>query len=45
MNMTQQELFKAFESLAIKAQRQAIDFIAFLQANICPSDQSSKNRN
>ena len=31
MNMTQQELFKAFESLPIEAQRQALNFIAFLQ--------------
>ena len=30
MNMTQQELFKAFESLPIEAQRQALNFIAFL---------------
>jgi hypothetical protein len=31
MNMTQQELFKAFESLPTEAQRQALNFIAFLQ--------------
>ena len=31
MNITQQELFKAFESLPVEAQRQALNFIAFLQ--------------
>ncbi|WP_055075630.1 hypothetical protein [Pseudanabaena sp. 'Roaring Creek'] len=31
MNTTQQELFKAFESLPVEAQRQALNFIAFLQ--------------
>ena len=30
MNMTQQELFQAFESLPAEAQRQALNFIAFL---------------
>ena len=30
MNMTQQELFKAFESLPTESQRQALNFIAFL---------------
>ena len=36
MNMTQQELFKAFESLPIEAQRQALNFIAFLQQTYAP---------
>jgi hypothetical protein len=31
MNMSQQELFKAFQSLPNQAQRQALNFIAFLQ--------------
>jgi hypothetical protein len=31
MNITQQELFKAFESLPTEAQQQAINFITFLQ--------------
>ncbi len=31
MNVTQQELFKAFESLPIEAQSQVLNFIAFLQ--------------
>lgn len=36
MNMTQKELFKAFESLPAEAQRQAINFIAFLQQTYAP---------
>ncbi|MFM7600353.1 MAG: hypothetical protein ACKO7R_04010 [Pseudanabaena sp.] len=36
MNMTQQELFQAFESLPIEAQRQALNFIAFLQQTYAP---------
>ncbi len=36
MNMTQQELFKAFESLPAEAQRQALNFIAFLQQTYAP---------
>ena len=36
MNMTQQELFKAFESLPPEAQRQALNFIAFLQQTYAP---------
>ena len=36
MNMTQQELFKAFESLPTEAQRQALNFIAFLQQTYAP---------
>ena len=36
MNMTQQELFKAFESLPTETQRQAINFIAFLQQTYAP---------
>jgi hypothetical protein len=37
MNMTQQELFKAFESLPTEAQRQALNFIAFLQQTYAPA--------
>ena len=36
MNVTQQELFKAFESLPTEAQRQALNFIAFLQQTYAP---------
>jgi hypothetical protein len=36
MNMTQQELFKAFESLPTEAQHQALNFIAFLQQTYAP---------
>ena len=36
MNMTQQELFQAFESLPTEAQRQALNFIAFLQQTYAP---------
>ena len=36
MNMTQHELFKAFESLPAEAQRQALNFIAFLQQTYDP---------
>jgi|GEM_PF-1560747 len=36
MNMTEQELFQAFESLPIEAQRQALNFIAFLQQTYAP---------
>ena len=36
MNMTQQELFKAFESLPTEAQRQALNFIAFLHQTYAP---------
>lgn len=35
--MTQQELFKAFESLPTEAQRQVLNFIAFLQQTYAPS--------
>jgi hypothetical protein len=46
MNMTQQELFKAFESLPTEAQRQALNFIAFLQQTYAPAipPQSSLKR-
>lgn len=37
MNMTQQELFKAFDSLPTEAQRQALNFIAFLQQTYTPA--------
>ena len=40
MNMTQQELFKAFESLAIEAQPQALNFLAFLQQTYAPVTDS-----
>jgi hypothetical protein len=36
MITTQQELFKAFESLPAEAQRQALNFIAFLQQTYAP---------
>jgi hypothetical protein len=42
MNMTQQELFKAFESLPTEAQRQALNFIAFLQQTYTPSIKPQK---
>jgi hypothetical protein len=41
MNMTQQELFKAFETLPAEAQRQALNFIAFLQQTYAPVTISS----
>jgi len=41
MNMTQQELFKAFESLPIEAQLQALNFIAFLQQTYAPVTDSA----
>lgn len=40
MNVTQQELFKAFESLPTEAQRQALNFIAFLQQTYAPVTDS-----
>jgi hypothetical protein len=42
MNMTQQELFKAFESLPAEAQRQALNFIAFLQQTYVPAIKPQK---
>ena len=42
MNMTQQELFKAFESLPAEAQRQALNFIAFLQQTSPPAIKPQK---
>ena len=42
MNMTQQELFKVFESLPIEAQRQALNFIAFLQQTYAPAIKPQK---
>ncbi|WP_219817746.1 DUF2281 domain-containing protein [Pseudanabaena sp. BC1403] len=42
MNMTQQELFKAFESLPTKTQRQALNFIAFLQQTYAPAIKPQK---
>jgi len=42
MNMTQQELFKAFESLPIQVQRQALNFIAFLQQTYAPAIKPQK---
>ena len=36
MNVTQRELFQAFESLPTEAQRQALNFIAFLQHTYAP---------
>jgi hypothetical protein len=42
MNMTQQELFKAFESLPTEAQRQALNFIAFLQQTYTPTITNPK---
>ena len=43
MNMTQQELFKAFESLPTEAQRQALNFIAFLQQTYAPAIKPQKS--
>ena len=42
MNMTQQELFKAFESLPTEAQRQALNFIAFLHQTYAPAIKPQK---
>ena len=42
MNTTQQELFKAFDSLPIEAQRQALNFIAFLQQTYAPAIKPQK---
>ena len=42
MNMTQQELFNAFESLPTEAQRQALNFIAFLQQTYAPAIKPQK---
>ena len=42
MNITQQELFKAFETLPIEAQRQALNFIAFLQQTYAPASKPKK---
>ena len=42
MNMTQQELFKAFESLPAEAQQQALNFIAFLQQTYAPATSKSQ---
>ena len=40
--MTQQELFKAFESLPAEAQQQALNFIAFLQQTYAPATSKSQ---
>jgi hypothetical protein len=40
--MTQQELFKAFESLPTEAQRQALNFIAFLHQTYVPAIKPQK---
>jgi len=42
MNMTQQELFKAFESLPTEAQHQALNFIALLQHTYTPAIKPQK---
>lgn len=42
MNMTQQELFKTFESLPTEAQHQALNFIAFLQQTYTPAIKPQK---
>ena len=42
MNMTQQELFKAFESLPAEAQQQTLNFIAFLQQTYAPATSKSQ---
>lgn len=42
MNVTQQELFKAFESLPTEAQLQALNFISLLQQTYAPAIKPQK---